>query len=120
MERLLDFLREWYDIKRERKAYCKSCETLREQLALANHEKKQLLEHFLNPTVTTSAPPVSLPEPITPKIVPWHIKRQMLEAEDRAKAAVIRKQKEDEELAKKRAPSAEISVEELEKELGVE
>lgn len=123
---LLEFIREWIDIRRESKNYCRSCETLREQLNMANHEKKVLLERLINPPMVVSdAPPLEIPSPIIPKIIPWAVKKQMLEQEDRAKAAAIRKVEEDRKKAeefKQKNPSkqsAELSIEELEKELAI-
>src|SRR5262245_61664748 len=92
MARLLDFLREWVDIRRESKSYCKSCETLKEQLIISNHEKQQLLNKFV--LVTQHSEPV-VPdsiEAIKPKMIPWRVQRELLEAEDRAKALAIKRQ----------------------------
>jgi hypothetical protein len=129
---VIAFLRNWYEFRRETKDYCKSCETYKEQLALANFEKKQLLERVLRVPEAKSPDPIQVPgpTPIMPRIVPYRVQRQMLEAEDRAKAATIRRQQEDENLAKQQAaknvnstqPIEEnaISIEQLEKELGVD
>lgn len=118
---ILAFIREYLDIRRDSKSYCKSCETLREQLAVTNHEKKILLEQIL-----VKPAPIQqereAPQPIGPKMVPWHIKRQMLEAEDRALAATIRRQKEDAEKATQERltnTTQPFSIEDLEKELAV-
>lgn len=127
MVKLLDFIREWMDIRRESKAYCKSCEVLREQLGVVNFEKKQLLDKFV---LIQSAPSTVIektPEAIMPQVIPWHIQRQMLIQEDRAKAATIRRQEEEARKAKESAEankdkpieSKAISVEELEKELAI-
>ena len=121
---ILDFFREYINIRRESKSYCKSCEILREQLAREIYEKQRLLDKFV---LIQSAPveiPSSSPEPIIPKIVPWRVQRELLEAEDRSKAAIIRKQKEEAEHAKKAASGEpieikEISISELEKELAI-
>jgi len=128
---ILEFIREWADIRRESKSYCKSCETLKEQLNQVNHEKRMLLEQFLHPVTkeTVQMMPES-PKPIMPNIVPWSVKKQMLEQEDRAKAATLRRMEEDKKRAEAVANSRNkttgpieesgISVEELERELGVE
>jgi hypothetical protein len=129
---VIAFLRDWYEFRRDTKDYCKSCETYKEQLALANFEKKQLLERVLHvpEAKPTDVVQVQGPAPIMPRIVPYRVQRQMLEQEDRAKAATIRRQQEDEQLAKNKAaqkinptqPIEEnaISIEQLEKELGVD
>lgn len=112
---ILEFIREYLDIRRESRSYCKSCEVLREQLSVVNFEKKQLMDNLLVKPAPVQVEHVQ-PEPIAPKMVPWHIKRQMLEEQDRALAATIRRQKED---AAKAVSNSEISVEELEKELAI-
>lgn len=122
--RILDFLREYMDIRRDSRSYCKSCETYKEQLAIANHEKKILLEQVLIKPVPAEPIRIEQPQPIIPKVIPWKVQREMLEAEDRAKAATIRRQQEEELLAqininKNKGQSSEISVEELEKELAI-
>jgi len=127
---VIAFLREWYEFRRDTKDYCKSCETYKEQLSLANFEKKQLLERLLHVPETKSTEPAQIqgPAPIMPRIVPYRVQRQMLEQEDRAKAATIRRQQEDARIAKEQAtknpdrPIEEnaISIEQLEKELGVD
>ena len=130
---VLEFIREYLDIRRDSASYCKSCETYKEQLAVTNHEKKILLEQILHKPEPVKVEREVAPQAIMPKIVPWHIQRQMLEAEDRAKAAVIRRQEEEAKHAQTMAAqnrstdstnkiiqSNEISVKELEKELGVE
>lgn len=85
---------------------CSTCEVLKEQLSIERQFNQVLLARVLDGNKPES-PPAVLEEykPIKPQFVPWRMRQQMLEAEDR-KAA---------ELMKKRAN--EIS--ELEKELGV-
>ena len=128
MGKLLDFVRDWLDMRRESRNYCKSCELLQRALEAETLEKRQLLQKFVYTEV--SAPPITVntPEPMLPKIVPWHIKRQMLEAEDREKAAAMRRHQEEVRIAsqnKNKSPSNdsiqsnEISIEELEKELAI-
>ena len=117
---VLGFIREYLDIRKENRNYCKSCETLQSQLAQANHEKKMLLEQILHKPEPAQPIQQELPQRIEPRVTPWHIKRQMLEAEDRARAMTIRRQQEDELKAKEsNKQSQEISVEELEKELAI-
>jgi len=69
---------------------CESCEILRMQLAESNAERKDLLHRLLD---KEKPEPPSAPEehvPITPQFTPWRVKQQMLEAEDRAKAKLMR------------------------------
>jgi len=87
-------------------APCETCEILRMQLAESNAERKDLLHRLLEPK---QVEPPSIPNeehvPITPQFTPWRVKQQMLEAEDRAKAKLMRDR------------SAEIDK--LEKEVGI-
>lgn len=83
---------------------CQSCENLKHQLEVVYYEKKQLMEKILEkPVVEQSKEPtmVTLPQ----RNVPWNVKRQMLELEDREKAKLLRN-----------APNA-VSTEQLEKDL---
>lgn len=82
---------------------CASCETLRAQLEFVNFEKKSLLDFILEKNRPTESAPMERPEPIIPKTIPWNVKQRMLEQEDRARAQILRKQKQ--------------TVEELEKEV---
>ena len=81
---------------------CLVCEVLREQLAKSEQERRELLQRVLAPP-SQPVEPVSTDEPkaITPQFTPWRVKQQMLEAEDRKKAQLMRdKAKEIEELEK--------------------
>jgi len=134
MAKLLEFIRDWLHDRSTRKwehrNYCKSCELLREQLAREIFEKDQLLKRFVFiQSPETIQGNTEVPQPVLSRIVPWRVQRELLEAEDRAKAATIRRQQADREKAveeaKRRTESSEpieanqISVAELEKELGV-
>jgi hypothetical protein len=90
---------------------CQSCETLREQLAIANYEKSQVLNKLLKDPEPT-APPV-FQEVSKPKMIPWNVRRQMLEREDREKARALRSAAQPDVAAEKK------STEELEKELDI-
>lgn len=82
---------------------CKSCETLREQLAHERFEKEQLLKALLPAKEQVAAPIEEEYKPVKPKYIPWNQRQQLLEAEDRAKARILRNQ----------------STEDLEKELSI-
>ena len=76
---------------------CKSCETLRNQLEIANFEKKELMGTILGlvkPEVIQSAPVII--EPVKNKSIPWHVRQRALEEEDRVKAKIERRIKEEE------------------------
>lgn len=87
---------------------CESCETLKSQLEIANFERRQLLETIIS--FTKPAVEVSLEQreiaPIRPRTVPWRVRQQELEKNDRLTAEINKKQRED--------------IAKLEKELDVE
>lgn len=94
---------------------CKSCEVLKQQLEIANFEKKQLLTRLLDkPEVerTTAPPLVAVPPNL--RNVPWRVRQQMLEAEDRAKAKAMRDApKPDAETEKKETEAFERELKEV-------
>lgn len=87
---------------------CQSCETLKLQLEIANYEKKELLSTILSfskPPEIAPAQPLDM-EKVKPKLMTWNVRKQMLEAEDRAAAALLAEQRKK-------------SIESLEKEVGI-
>lgn len=83
---------------------CNSCETLKMQLEIVNHEKQKLLDRLLTPPVVeTVVQPVR--EVTAPVNIPWNVRRQMLEREDRERAKLMQ--------------AAPIPTEDLEKELNI-
>jgi hypothetical protein len=82
---LLNWYREYLSIKADK--ICPSCETLRQQLAESNHEKKILMDSLFK---KPEASPVEIREVTIPKSVPWNVRRQMLEREDREKAKLMK------------------------------
>ncbi len=88
---------------------CPTCQVFASQLELANYDKKQLLstiERMNNPTPVVVALSET-PEPIQPRNIPWAIRKNMLEAESRKKAELMK------------SAAVKESTEELEKELEV-
>ncbi len=108
---------------------CPTCEVLQMQLENEQRRSSLLLDRLLMkdlPTGITPESPLTEDEvkPIGARFTPWRVRQAHLEAEDRAKAEVLRKNREEVELAKKKvatAQPAEIqsSIEKLEKELGI-
>ena len=98
---------------------CKSCEVLKQQLLIANEEKKQAYETLLNllkPKVYESAP--TQLEAVTPKVGLWSKRRALLEEQDRETARI---QKQSNLIAAvDRSTQTNSSVEELEHQLGLE
>ena len=99
-----EILRKWFGLEPVR---CEVCEVLRTQLDESNRERKELLTRVLNPT---QSEPLSVkeeePQPIRPQVIPWKVRQQMLESEDRKQAQLMRDKKKE--------------IEELEKELGID
>lgn len=114
-----EFRRSKVEIKTE-ETVCKSCETLKQQLEIANYEKSELLKKILK---TPEAEPerVTAPELVAPRprMVDWRARRQMLESEDREKAKLLRKAPKPASEKLTVNQILETSVEDLEKELGV-
>lgn len=82
-------------------SHCDTCEALKQELAIAHQDYRFLLEKM---TAQPTEPVVREPPIISkPLVIPWKTKQQMLEKEDRIKAAAMR--------------GAGKSTDELEKEL---
>lgn len=99
-----ELFRKWFGLD---PISCDTCEVLREQLASSERERRDLLTRLLekDKAEPSTVDARSEPVPIHPQFVPWRVRQQMLEAEDR-KIAQIKKSKEQE-------------IANLEKELGV-
>src|SRR5215467_664341 len=95
--KILEFLREYWELK-EHHNRCKNCEILESQLAQVNNEKTRLLQQIIELSKPTPIQvPVyaeTKPAPVSGK-VSWGIRRQMMEAEDRVKASLLRKKVEE-------------------------
>jgi len=120
---LLDWYRQWLTIRtefraknaevKEEETICKSCETLKGQLEIANYEKERLLNKLLTTEKEPERTTAPEPQAVRPKMVPWNVRRQMLEREDREKAKLLKNApKPDSEIQKE-------DIAELEKELDV-
>jgi hypothetical protein len=86
---------------------CETCEVLREQLAKSDAERKELLQRLLDkdkpePLIASIEPP----QEIKPAFVPWRVRQQMLEAEDRKQAELLRNRQRE--------------IAQLEKDLGIQ
>lgn len=91
---------------------CESCETLKEQLNIANHEKKEMLETilgFTKPVMEEKPADVRTIQPIQPRAATWRIKQQALEENDRITAERNKQRaKEIAELEKELLPKEEV------------
>jgi len=116
--------------ERESEKICRNCEQLTLQIDQINYEKKQMLEAILSfnrpPQVTEPAAiPANVYENARKTALPWHVRRQMLEAEDRKKAQILAEYKKQQEtkVPETKVPETEVkagqSIEELEKELEI-
>lgn len=78
------------DLERENKV-CQSCETLKLEMARLRDENLRLLELLLRKPIEEPEPNTSelRPLPNLNKHISWNVKRQMLEAEDKARAKLI-------------------------------
>jgi hypothetical protein len=106
---ITELLKKWFGLPLV--PACTSCDILRDQLEKSEVERRELLHKLLDRGVAEPAPSLVSEElrPITPQFIPWRVKQQMLEQEDRRAAQLMRdKQKEIKEITQ------------LEQELGVE
>ena len=79
-----------YEEQLER-SHCNTCQVLQLELASVKQERDKLLQRILNPPTesTMSKDDIDELKPILPKAIPWNVRRQMLEAEDREKARLM-------------------------------
>ena len=100
----------------ERKHVCPTCEIFKVEIERANREKELLLNKILQPP----APQEEVKRPITvnpPRQMPFAIKRQILEAEDRIQAEKLRKFNEENQASQK--PSSADPIREMEQVMGI-
>lgn len=69
---------------------CSSCETLKMMLERQLDINRELTNSIIKPQVIESKPMEDM-KPISPNYTPWRVRQQMLQNEDRAKAAILRK-----------------------------
>lgn len=116
---LLDWYRQFLNIRTEfrqkraevviEETICKTCETLKEQMSILNHEKEKLLNRLLErPEVEPERIEAPEPQAVKPRMVPWNVRRQMLEREDREQAKILKNAPK---------PDSKVSTEDLEKAL---
>lgn len=89
---------------------CASCETLRSQLERLTFENDRLLSKLIDkPSEVQIQQPIEVTKP---RMIPWKLRQQMLESEDRERAKLMKD-------APKPSTGTSSSIEDLEKELGV-
>lgn len=108
---------------------CKSCETLREQLVIANHEKEIMTSTLLDiirPKISET--PAREVEQVTKGPMLWARRREILEQQERIKAERMKtssvlvksdKQLEDELKQTTKIVAQNDSIDKLEQELGI-
>lgn len=98
-----EILRKWFGLN---DPVCEVCEVLRGQLERSERERHELLVRLLDPPgeVRVNTPEEEI-KPIKPQHIPWRVRQQILEQEDRHKAKVMRDKVQE--------------IADLEKELGV-
>lgn len=112
---LLNWYRQWIDIRTELRLreselnpkICDSCETLKSQLEIVNFEKQKLIDKLLEKPEPVKE--VVAPQITRPVNIPWNVRRQMLEREDREQARLKREAPKPDSIVEKK------SLEELEK-----
>lgn len=91
---------------------CQSCESLKLYIARLELEKDRLLNEVLHKPEPEKAVDVSELKPVLPRHIPWKVRQQALEENDRAKAKILR-QHED----ARNAINVVVPTGDLEKEL---
>ena len=119
---LINWIREWKQMKREfapviPEHHCETCDTLRIQVEQLRLDNKTLLDRLLEKP--ESVAPAS-PEEYRPiktsaaRHVSWAVRRQMLEAEDREKAKLLKNAP-----TPRNQPDDAVDVSDLEAEVGI-
>lgn len=100
---------------------CLTCDVLKIELERANYDNRKLLEQIeriVNPQPILSDQTEELPEPIRPRQVPWGIEKNILEAESRIKARILREKAEESKQFKDQTKDRK-TIEDLEKDTGI-
>lgn len=117
---LLKWYREWKQIRSEffQPPVCASCEALKETVNSLQYQNGQLLAALTHkPEIVQPVIDPNL-KPMMPRRVPWGVKRQMLESQDKAQHDALLKKKQQEMNPPVQSVAA-TTLEELEREVGV-
>jgi hypothetical protein len=120
---LLDWYKQWKQIRSDffQPPVCASCEALKETVNSLQYQNSQLLAALTRTPPTEPRVDLGGLKPVLPHRIPWKQQRQMLEAEDRHNAQLLRK-KQEEMNPRPTTPIATVAsttLEELEREVGV-
>lgn len=115
---LLNWYKEWLELKREYKTKpCETCDTLRVQVEQLRLDNSKLMDRLLEKPVSEVV--MRVPDnltPIKPRHIPWALRRQMMESEDRKAAQLKRDVPKPLNVEQIKTPST-TTTEELEEEL---
>jgi hypothetical protein len=96
---LLDWYEKYLQLKQDYKI-CQTCDYLKNQLEIERQFNKVLMDKLTNKPKTIPVQ-AERPEPIIkPSFIPWRTRRQLLEAEDRRAAQVMRDKEKELQRAK--------------------
>lgn len=113
-------LRKWFNLD---EPICQTCEYLKLQLEKSESERNRLINSLLNKSVdsTVAVEETEIKALNTSRYLPWHIKRQQLEAADKIKAEELREAEKLRINIEKEINNTKTDelVDKLEEELGV-
>jgi hypothetical protein len=78
------------ECKEEKELHCKSCEVLQIQLERTQSQLNQILQMMIQPRVTETVPVEEIQPIRQSRYVPFSVKKQMLEAESRKQAELMK------------------------------
>lgn len=118
-----ELLRKWFNLEAP---HCSSCMVLESQLIIANAERERLLSTMLEFTKPIAEEKHNVKDivPIHTRALPWRVRQQMLEENDRAKAAAMRRAAEESaqlnDTVPNKQPITQEHIEEVERQLGIQ
>ncbi len=100
-----------FKLEKEEVLPCASCERLHLLLEQERVEKGKLLSVIISKGEPAPATTSVTKEPIKPSFIPWHVRKQQLEAQDRVQAKILRDlQNVDKEIEDANKISATVQV----------
>lgn len=85
---LKELMYKWFGLE---PTQCNTCEVLRSELENSNRERRELLSRLLDrDQPKAEKEDKEKYKPIQPQFVPWRVRQQMLEAEDRKRAELLK------------------------------
>lgn len=106
--------------KEELDAHCETCEVLKQELAFLRQERNILLDKLLNKDIVDQSADKEVDlenfKSLRPTHVPWAVRKQMLENEDRQQAKLMRDKKK--EIPQVKTEGVQLTVKEMESVIG--